>query len=195
MAGRHNEYHHVLRPERQVKYKTEKGDWALKIKGEGIASDFHCRGLGMKGQFWWITKHAANDRYDKVKKHAKIIANKCFVKIIKEQYEEIERTVKSPEAWVRYLMAATVKKCSNFTLKENLCQPYRRSHRQALAKFLCGDLMLGRITKHWYCREQRVNGMPEGCIDCFREKNSRVIESEEHLIFDCVTTREIRVWF
>ena len=92
-------------------------------------------------------------------------------------------------------MAATIQKCSGFTFKEILCQPYKRSYRQALAKFLCGDLMIGRITKHWYCRDQRVNGMSAGCIDCFKEKNLKVEESEEHLIFDCVTTKKCRKWF
>ena len=92
-------------------------------------------------------------------------------------------------------MAAIIQKHSNFFLKEILCQPYKRSYRQALAKFLCGDLMIGRITKHWYCRDKRVPGMPAGCIDCYKEKNIKVIESEEHLIFDCVTTKVYRKWF
>ena len=52
--------------------------------------------------------------------------------------------------------------------------------------------MIGRITKHWYCRDKRVPGMSAGCIDCFKEKNVKVIESEEHLIFDCVTTKAYR---
>ncbi len=37
--------------------------------------------------------------------------------------------------------------------------------------------------------------MSEGCIDCFKEKNIKVIESEENLIFDCVTTKVYRKWF
>ena len=92
-------------------------------------------------------------------------------------------------------MAAIIQKCSGFTFKEILCQPYKRSHRQALAKFMCGDLMIGRITGHWYCKDQGVKGMAGGCIDCFKGKNLKVEESEEHLIFDCVTTKRYRRWF
>ena len=55
--------------------------------------------------------------------------------------------------------------------------------------------MIGRITKHWYCKNQRVNGMSGGCIDCYKEKNLKVEESEEQLIFDCVTTKRYRKWF
>ena len=100
-----------------------------------------------------------------------------------------------PEAGARCLMAAPVQKYSGFTFREIVCQPYKRSYRQALAKLLCGDLMIGRITKHWYCRGQRVSGMPAGCIDCFKENNLKVDESEEHWIFDCVITKMYRKWF
>ena len=37
--------------------------------------------------------------------------------------------------------------------------------------------------------------MEVGCIDCFKEKNLKVEESEEHLIFDCVTTKKYRKCF
>ena len=88
-----------------------------------------------------------------------------------------------------------VEKHSCFRYCEILSQPHKRTHRQSLAKLLCGDMMIGRITQHWFCRKLRVPGLPTGCIDCYREKGIKVIECEEHLIFDCVTTREMRVWF
>ena len=97
--------------------------------------------------------------------------------IIEEHKNNVGRALKEPGAGVRFLMAATIQKHSNFTLQEILCQPYKRSYRQALVKFLCGDLMIGRITKHWYCKDKRVPGMSAGCIDCFKEKNVKVIES------------------
>ena len=60
------------------RYNTEEGEWVLKLEGEGMASEFHCGGLGKDGQLWWVPKHAADDRYNKIKKHARNIANKCF---------------------------------------------------------------------------------------------------------------------
>ena len=48
--------------------------------------------------------------------------------------------------------------------------------------------MIARITKNWYARDERVPGMPEGCIDCFKERGLRCVESEAHLLFECVTT-------
>ena len=39
-------------PSAKIKrYKTATGDWVLKIEGEGLASEFHCSGLGTKGQY------------------------------------------------------------------------------------------------------------------------------------------------
>ena len=55
---------------RLKKDKTATGDWLLRMEGEGLVREFHCGGLGTSGQYWWIPKHAADDRYDMVKKHA-----------------------------------------------------------------------------------------------------------------------------
>ena len=154
------------------------------MEGEGLASEFHCRGIEERGQTWWVPKHAVGASYNKIKEHARKIAAKCFDIISKEHDSSIALAFKAPNAGPRYLMAAIIQKCSGFTLKDILCQPYKRSHRQALAKFMCRDLMIGRITRHWYCKGQRVNGMEVGCIDCYKEKNLKVEESEEHLIFD-----------
>ena len=95
----------------------------------------------------------------------------------------------------RYFIAAIIEKCSSFSYRLILSQPYSRSHRQALAKLLTGELMVGRVTKHFYCKKQRVPGAPEACIDCYRAHNIIVEDSEEHLVFDCITTRHIRRWF
>ena len=38
----------------------------MKMEGEGLARECHCGGLGTRGQYWWIPKHAADERYDMV---------------------------------------------------------------------------------------------------------------------------------
>ena len=43
----------------------------LKMEGEGLASEFHCRGIEERGQTWWVPKHAVDTRYNKIKEHAK----------------------------------------------------------------------------------------------------------------------------
>ena len=36
---------------RLKKNKTATGDWVLRMEGESLASEFHCGGLGTRGQY------------------------------------------------------------------------------------------------------------------------------------------------
>ena len=59
-------------PSAQLKSRrTATGDWVLRIKGEGLASEFfHCSHLETEGLYWWIPEHAADGRYDIIHKQA-----------------------------------------------------------------------------------------------------------------------------
>ena len=71
----------------------------LKLEGKGLASEFHCSGLGTKGQYWWIPKHAADDRYHKVKKHAARISNECIAPFINEYSNSIANAMQEHGVW------------------------------------------------------------------------------------------------
>ena len=50
----------------------------LRLEGEGSVREFHCGGLGTSGQYWWIPKLAADDRYDKVKNMLQKLRTSAF---------------------------------------------------------------------------------------------------------------------
>lgn len=77
--------------------------------------------------------------------------------------------------------------------------PKLRLHRQALARVLTGDMMIGRITEHFFLpTEDRVPELPTGCIACYRNSNAQMCEpeTEEHLLFDCCATSRfcLKLW-
>ena len=96
---------------------------------------------------------------------------------------------------LRHQFAGLVSRHSPFQLHVILQAPRNRLHRQALARVLTGDLMIGRITKHFFLpAEERVPGFPQGCVACYRASGSqtRTCEDEEHLLFDCCSTSRLR---
>jgi hypothetical protein len=99
----------------------------------------------------------------------------------------------------RFYFAGLVLKYSPFSLHEIMGAPKLRLHRQALARMLTGDMMIGRITRHYFLpTADRVPGLPTGCVTCYKSSGAivREPESEEHLLFDCCTTSRFRskIW-
>jgi len=186
----------VLDPTAQHRVRYVGNKRVFQVEGDGIVRSFHCSKAWDPGKHYWTPKHAADDRYRIVKMHAATVSKCCFNIIIKKYHDDMLNTITQQASGPRYAITHMVHKHAKFTPTQILSQPYKRSYRQALAKLLTGDMMIGRITKHWFLKPQdRVPGLPGGCIECYKHRNTSVIESEEHLVFDCISTKKYRAYF
>ena len=186
----------VLDPTAQHRVRYVGDERVFEVEGAGFVRGFHCSKVWDPGKRYWRPKHAADDRYRVVKTHSATVSKCCFNIILKKYYNDTLNIITSPTSGPRFVIAHMVHKYAKFTPTQILSQPYKRSYRQALAKLLTGDMMLGRITKHWFLKAvDQVPGLPGGCMECYKHSSIGVLESEEHLIFDCVSTKKYRTYF
>ena len=152
---------------------------------------------GHQKRRWWIPTSSADPLYKKTKVFARARANALIQPHIKRFWDDARQRLESEyeSGSLRHQFAGMVSRHSPFQLQVIMQAPRNRLHRQALARALTGDLMIGRITKHFFLSaEERIPGLPQGCVACYRASASqpRVCEDEEHLLFDCCSTSRLR---
>ena len=126
-------------------------------------------------QRWWTPTSSADALFSKTKKFARAQAHKMVKPKIEAYWATARQEVfqqcdhESP----RFYFAGIVLKYSPFSLDEIMGAPKLRLHRQALARMLTGDMMIGGITRHYFLpTADRVPGLPTGCVTCYKSSGA-----------------------